>query len=205
MKQIVVKIELARKWKGVYCPKILRKLAGRAEKSRFCHIIGNGKDGYEVRYKDGDRFSVQLDDAKCSCRSWELTGIPCPHAITCIISEGNDPARYISDWFTVDKYWKTYDNVMMPMDGHTTWVPSKYAIVLPPLSRKMPGRPKKKRVKSVEELMTRDKKDPTRISRVGRIMTCKTCKKEGHNSRTCSLKVCESLGLLSILLSYVIC
>ncbi|CAN1160301.1 hypothetical protein LINPERPRIM_LOCUS21758 [Linum perenne] len=110
---------------------------------------------------------------------------------------------------------------MIPMDGHKTWVPSQYAIVLPPLSRKMSRRPKKKRVKSVEKkedgvrrrnktytaakLITRDKEDPTRINRVGRIMTCKTCKKEGHNSRTCSPKVCESLGLASILLSYVIC
>ncbi|CAN1241566.1 hypothetical protein LINPERPRIM_LOCUS5027 [Linum perenne] len=137
--QIVVKRKFAKKWKANYCPKILRKLAERARKSRYCHIIGNGKDGYEVRLKNEDRFSVQLDDAKCSCRSWELTGVLCPHAITCIISEGKDPEQYISDWYTVEKYWKTYDNVFLPMDGHTTWVRSQYDPVLPALVRKMLG------------------------------------------------------------------
>ncbi|CAN1777246.1 hypothetical protein LINPERHAP1_LOCUS13978 [Linum perenne] len=132
------------------------------------------------------RFSVQLDDGKCSCRSWNFTGIPCPHAIICIISEGNDLERYISGWYSVQKYWNTYDSVMIPMDGHTSWVPSQYTPVLPPMVRKMPGRPKKKRKYTNEDLMARDKNDPTKISRVGRIMTCKSCKKEGHNKRTCA-------------------
>ncbi|CAN1185034.1 hypothetical protein LINPERHAP2_LOCUS37305 [Linum perenne] len=84
-----------------------------------------------------------------------------------------------------------------------SWVPSKYDPVLPPISRKMPGRPKKNRVKSVEEkedrarkrkqiytdveLLARDTNDPTKMSKVGRIMTCKSCRKERHNTRTCSL------------------
>ncbi|CAN1812871.1 hypothetical protein LINPERHAP1_LOCUS26669 [Linum perenne] len=92
---------------------------------------------------------------------------------------------------------------MSPMNGHKSWVPSKYDPVLPPISRKMPGRPKKNRVKSVEEkedrarkrkriytdveLLARDTNDPTKMSKVGRIMTCKSCRKEGHNTRTCSL------------------
>ncbi|CAN1140273.1 hypothetical protein LINPERPRIM_LOCUS24738 [Linum perenne] len=187
MGQIAVKRELARKWKGNFCPKILNKLAERLKKARYCHIIGNGKDGYEVRYKDEDRFSVQLEDDKCSCRSWNLTGIPCPYAIICIISEGNDPERYISDWYSIQKYWNTYDSVMLPIDGHTLWVQSQYAPVLPPMVRKMPGRPKKKRKYTNEDLMARDKNDPTKISRIGRIMTCKSCKQEGHNKRTCAL------------------
>ncbi|CAN1140274.1 hypothetical protein LINPERPRIM_LOCUS24738 [Linum perenne] len=92
---------------------------------------------------------------------------------------------------------------MLPIDGHTLWVQSQYAPVLPPMVRKMPGRPKKNRVRGVEEkedvvrrrkrkytnedLMARDKNDPTKISRIGRIMTCKSCKQEGHNKRTCAL------------------
>ncbi|CAN1294974.1 hypothetical protein LINPERPRIM_LOCUS22673 [Linum perenne] len=31
-------------------------------------------------------------------------GIPCAHAITCIISEGNDPEKYISEWYAIKKY-----------------------------------------------------------------------------------------------------
>ncbi|CAN1789043.1 hypothetical protein LINPERHAP1_LOCUS18310 [Linum perenne] len=189
MEQICVKRELARKWKADFCPKILRKLAERAKGVRYCHIIGNGKDGYEVRYKNEDRYSVLLDEGKCSCRSWELTGIPCSHAITCIISEGKDPERYISEWYTVRSYWRIYDNVLMPMDGHASWAPSQYGPVLPPLVRKMPGRPKRKRRYTNEVLLARDKKDHNKMSKVGRIMTCTSCHKEGHNKRTCANQV----------------
>ncbi|CAN1812870.1 hypothetical protein LINPERHAP1_LOCUS26669 [Linum perenne] len=187
MEQIAVKRTLAKKWKSSFCPKILRKLAAHWKEARYCRIISNGKEGYEVRYKSEDLFTVQLDESKCSCRSWDLNGIPCPHAITCIISEGQDPQQYISECYAVQQYWSTYDHAMSPMNGHKSWVPSKYDPVLPPISRKMPGRPKKNRVKSDVELLARDTNDPTKMSKVGRIMTCKSCRKEGHNTRTCSL------------------
>ncbi|CAN0904847.1 hypothetical protein LINGRAHAP2_LOCUS23334 [Linum grandiflorum] len=82
-------------------------LIQEAKETRYCQIIGNGKDGYEVHYKNEDRFTVQPDEAKCSCMSWDLTGVPCPYAITCIIYEGKDPEHYISDWYTIAKYWRT--------------------------------------------------------------------------------------------------
>ncbi|CAN1137101.1 hypothetical protein LINPERPRIM_LOCUS21255 [Linum perenne] len=138
---------------------------------------------------------------RCSCRSWDLTGIPCCHAITCIISEGNNPEKYICDYYSVQRYWDTYDNVMTPMDGHTLWPPSQYDPVLPPLVRKMPGRPKKKRVYTNDYLMKRDKNDPTKMSKVGRVMTCTSCHKEGHNKRTCVEQV-HSNFVLSFCLSY---
>ncbi|CAN1305979.1 hypothetical protein LINPERPRIM_LOCUS26681 [Linum perenne] len=204
MDQIAVRRAIASKWKSSFCPKILSKLAANAKEARYCRIIGNGKEGYEVTYNHQDRFRVQLDEGKCSCRSWDLTGIPCPHSISCIISENKDPQYYISDCYKVEAYWSIYDNVMEPMAGHNSWTPSTYNPVHPPLSRKMPGRPKKNRVRSVEEkedkarkrkrkytnedLLARDKKDSSKISKVGRVMTCTFCTKEGHNTRTCALR-----------------
>ncbi|CAN1785424.1 hypothetical protein LINPERHAP1_LOCUS16869 [Linum perenne] len=203
LEMISVKRGLANKWRSSNCPKILKKLAKNAAKSRFCHILSNGKDGYEVRYK-ANRFCVHVRQMKCSCRAWDLSGIPCAHAITCISSEGLNPEDYISPWFTVDKYNQIYDHVMDPMDGPKSWPRSDYAIVLPPAFRAMPGRPKKNRVQAVEEkedkmrkkrrriyerdeLLTRDNRDSSKLGRVGRVMSCKSCKGEGHNRRTCPL------------------
>ncbi|CAN1223433.1 hypothetical protein LINPERPRIM_LOCUS2066, partial [Linum perenne] len=91
---------------------------------------------------------------------------------------------------------------MIPLNGHTFWTPSQYDPILPPLVRRMPGRPKKNRIRAVEEkedgvrrrkrrytneaLLARDKKDNMKMSRVGRIMICTSCHKEGHNKRTCT-------------------
>ncbi|CAN1247989.1 hypothetical protein LINPERPRIM_LOCUS6569, partial [Linum perenne] len=188
MDQIAVRRAIASKWKSSFCPKILSKLAANSKEARYCRIIGNGKEGYEVTYNHQDRFRVQLDEGKCSCRSWDLTEIPCPHSISCIISENKDPQYYISDCYKVEAYWSIYDNVMEPMAGHNSWTPSTYNPVHPPLTRKMPGRPKKNRVRSVEDLLARDKKDSSKISKVGRVMTCTFCTKEGHNTRTCALR-----------------
>ncbi|CAN1292145.1 hypothetical protein LINPERPRIM_LOCUS21435 [Linum perenne] len=188
MEQIAIKREIASKWKSNFCPKILSKLATNAKEARYCRIIGNGKEGYEVTYNHQDRFRVQLDKGKCSCRSWDLTGVPCSHSIACIISEGKDPQRYILGCYKVETYWSIYDHVMELMDGHASWTPSTYDSVQPPLTRKMPGRPKKNRVRSVEELLARDKKDTSKMSRIGRVITCTICTKEGHNTRTCALR-----------------
>ncbi|CAN0893143.1 hypothetical protein LINGRAHAP2_LOCUS17978 [Linum grandiflorum] len=202
MEMIAVKRGVSKKWKSDYCPKILKKLAKNAEKSRFCHILSNGKDGYEVRYKL-NRFCVHVAQKKCSCRAWDLSGIPCVHAITCILSEGMDPAQCISGWYSIKNFSLTYSNVMEPMDGPKLWPSSNYEDVLPPAFRAMPGRPKKKRILSVEEkedtskkkkrriytsdeLLAQDKNDSSKLGRVGRIMSCKTCGKEGHNKRTCA-------------------
>ncbi|KAL6534699.1 hypothetical protein OROGR_013374 [Orobanche gracilis] len=54
--------------------------------------------------------------------------------------------------------------------------------VEPPLIRKMPGRPKKKRRRDQDE---KDPKNPNRLRNVGVLMTCKNCREVGHNSRSC--------------------
>ncbi|CAN1242467.1 hypothetical protein LINPERPRIM_LOCUS5351 [Linum perenne] len=93
---------------------------------------------------------------------------------------------------------------MKPMDGHTSWTPSTYDPVHQPLTRKMPGRPNNNRVRSVEEnedkarkrkckytnedLLAQDKKDSSKMGKVGRVMTCTFCTKEGHDTRTCALR-----------------
>ncbi|CAN1172198.1 hypothetical protein LINPERPRIM_LOCUS30890 [Linum perenne] len=66
----------------------------------------------------------------------------------------------------------------------------------------MLGRPKKNCVRGVEErqygvrhkrrlytndyLIKHDKNDSTKMSKLGRVMTCTSCHKEGHNKRACA-------------------
>ncbi|CAN1175129.1 hypothetical protein LINPERPRIM_LOCUS30653 [Linum perenne] len=169
------------------CPKPLLKLRTNALSTRYCHIICNGKEGYEVRHGD-DRFCVQLNEKKCSCRAWQLTGIPCAHAITCIASEGEDPEMFLVDCYSTETYWKIYDHVMQPLDGPKEWSNHEFEAILPPLLRVMPGRPRKKRVRGAAELLARDRNNPAKLSKVGRVMSCGSCGKNGHNTRTCKEK-----------------
>ena len=52
--------------------------------------------------------------------------------------------------------------------------------MLPPKPTKMPGRPRKKRIRSKGEGGS-----STRVSKVGVSMTCQNCFKVGHNKKGC--------------------
>ncbi|GJT66474.1 mutator type transposase [Tanacetum coccineum] len=44
----------------------------------------NGSDLYQVSCPWGDQFVVNMTERVCSCRKWELSGIPCIHAVAAI-------------------------------------------------------------------------------------------------------------------------
>lgn len=75
-------------------------------------------------------------------------------------------------------YYKTpvwrenYKENIKPVNGDPIGVPG---------FMKMPGRPKKKRIKAPHESPSK----PNRVTRDGRTITCGKCKQVGHNRLTC--------------------
>ncbi|KAH7842337.1 hypothetical protein Vadar_004094 [Vaccinium darrowii] len=57
----------------------------------------------------------------CSCRRWDLTGIPCEHAARVIVELGGEPEEYVSDWYSKHSYLTSYGNIMHPMNGPDMW------------------------------------------------------------------------------------
>lgn len=43
---------------------------------------------------------VHLDKRSCSCRRWDLCGIPCAHAIAAIYSKGWSPEDFVDEYYT---------------------------------------------------------------------------------------------------------
>ncbi|GKA44219.1 (R)-mandelonitrile lyase-like protein [Tanacetum coccineum] len=62
------------------------------------------------------------------------------------------------------------------------WPTTNYQKPLPPIARRMPGRPPTKRKRDASEGNDRNW---NRLSMVGRIIHCKKCGKEGHNRASC--------------------
>ena len=71
---------------------IVDKLYVRASSWR---ATWNGQDSYQVTGPSG-QYVVNMRDFTCSCRSWQLTEIPCTHAIATINKNGKDVADYVS-------------------------------------------------------------------------------------------------------------
>ncbi|CAH9141424.1 unnamed protein product [Cuscuta epithymum] len=70
---------------SLICPGILKKLNACIMESTKWSSISCGEVIFEVTLWP-KRFIVHLGNNTCTCRLWDLTGVPCIHACAAIIS-----------------------------------------------------------------------------------------------------------------------
>ena len=95
----------------------------------------------------------------CTCKAWQMSGIPCDHTCATIRQMGFDVSDYVDDWYKYNLQEKIYSGSMhtlvmhdMPMIdedgtvcdalGHT------YPFLNPPTTKQPLGKPRKRRIKS---------------------------------------------------------
>jgi hypothetical protein len=189
MKRIAKKRLFVDKWPGNHGNLVLKKLSESVAESVNWRVDFNGAGGYEVK-RGMKGYVVKLRGVNtCSCRGWELSGIPCAHAICAILHSKELPVDYIADCYSKEMYCKTYEHTLEPVNGENMWPKTTFESIHAPIPRNMTGRPKKNRKREENE-----PRAGTSISRRGRIMTCSLCKKEGHNKRYCPTKPASETG-----------
>ncbi|KAK9074898.1 hypothetical protein SSX86_003217 [Deinandra increscens subsp. villosa] len=154
-------------------------------------VIVAGFNKYQVNGSWGDQVAVDLDRKFCSCRRWQLSGMPCKHAVACIWDYGKDhpddevPEKWVDKAYWLDTWRTVYQHTLEPINGRSEWMTSRCPTKLtPPKHHTQVGRPKKKRKKSAVELAEGVCKEG-KLARKGNTVTCGKCKKQGHNSRSC--------------------
>ena len=66
-----------------FCPKVCKRLHREKMSSSKWLACWSSDTKFEV--KNGlQNFIVDLENRTCTCRKWDITGIPCCHAISCI-------------------------------------------------------------------------------------------------------------------------
>lgn len=71
----------------------------------------------------GDQYVVDLDRHTCSCKKWDLSGIPCPHGIATVHYKCGKPVEeYVISRYRATTYLRTYDNLIQPINGPNLWV-----------------------------------------------------------------------------------
>ncbi|XP_076943130.1 uncharacterized protein LOC143613257 [Bidens hawaiensis] len=150
---------------------------------------------------------VTYQDRTCKCRRWDLTGMPCRHAVATLFDmiKNNTHAGPLEKWvdeaYWLDTWKKVYNHQIRPIPGPDMWTPSKCPTTLtPPKHHTQIGRPKKSRKKALGEkkkLATIKKRKMKieevqevfsvggRLTRVGHEKTCGRCGGFRHNIRTC--------------------
>nr|GLL46201.1 uncharacterized protein LOC109174707 [Ipomoea trifida] len=156
------------------------------EKDRACRYstYKSNDNLYQVDDENFRCFKVDLINKQCSCRRWDLTGIPCSHAIAAIRKQRESPEDYVHHCYTVESYLKAYEPAIQPILSSELWPKTNLPDPLPPKYKAQPGRPKKKRkINPIEE----SKKDSTKLKarKIGEVKRCNVCGLKGHNKITC--------------------
>lgn len=152
------------------------------EISKACSFqVSQLHDGtFEVRSESVDIVNIEHWD--CSCKNWQITGLPCCHAIAVIELLDRSPYDYCSRYFTAESYRATYSESINPIpnvEGPVMGIPSETTFtVTPPPTKSLSPKVGKRR-----------KRDGT-FDIIRRTLQCSKCKGLGHNKRACS-KVSE--------------
>ena len=168
-------------WKDVLPPRVNARIVKNSKASRQLTIIAAGAQEYELLGPDGT-FAVKLREYHCGCGSWQISGIPCPHAMAAISHSCG--TQSLKDWvpnfvhqsLSKSAYIQTYRGMIHPLPDQKMWPPIEKAELLPPPYQTQPGRPKMQRKREAGE--------KAKGSRTGTVI-CTLCNMAGHNKRTC--------------------
>nr|KAJ0223085.1 hypothetical protein LSAT_V11C200064690 [Lactuca sativa] len=173
----------ATKWRGNYGPNIQIKLNEFGKDMRLWTVVPSGGDVFETRY-GYNGYKVDLANHTCTCNLWMLSGISCVHSQAAINYVHKDPSEFIYSWFYKDKYVATYSQNIQHVGGSNLWPMTEFIKPLPPLVRRIPGRPKVNRVKHASK--SKDAKYPSQRLKVTRTLRCGKCQQLGHNKILCT-------------------
>lgn len=193
------------KSENMHCPKILKKLEKAKTFSFSCRTTWSGGNQYQVACGDG-QFVVNINEKTCTCRRWQLTGIPCVHAISSIYYNHDRPENHINECYRVSKFLATYRHILNPTQGRDCWPRSQNCPMKPPEpAQQRRGRKTMLRRKEAGEDIGFRKGN---VSRKGFKVTCSICGVVGHNKRFHGSKVLNlkaSKGFNFFLIFFLIC
>ena len=189
MKRIVIVQKIIEKCDGPLTPAVQKMFEMFKENANGCTVDWNGGDLYQVKGYLQEQYVVNLSERSCSCRKWEISGIPCKHAIAAIndmADNGNDvgiPEDWVHESYKLSTWRTVYTHKVNPVNGRELWSKNQCpTTLLPPKIHPQIGRPQKKRKKSKGEIvMVKGNK----LTRKGKSVTCSLCHQAGHNKRGC--------------------
>lgn len=185
MKEFSERHEKGLKWTSRLAPAAERHVSEAIEWAVGYQVLRSDEVEFEVLSADCSSI-VNIGMRSCSCREWQLHGIPCSHAVAALLSCKKDIYEYTEKYFTVTKYRETYSKPVYPIPDRSEWnkategqAHNENQVVRPPKFRRPPGRPEKKRL--CMEVSNREK----------HTVHCSRCSQTGHYKRTCKADVIQ--------------
>lgn len=150
------------------------KVHDRIRKSYGLNVHGININEYQVVDRHIS-YVVNLNNCLCTCKKWQLSGLPCCHVIAVSrFLKIKDVGVWAKVWFKKSTYKATYQESVYPVGDVQSWnTQCNVTRVLPPNTEiRGAGRPKNKdRIPSKGE--------------IPRAAYCKRCNSVGHTSNSC--------------------
>ncbi|KAL0292264.1 UNVERIFIED_CONTAM: hypothetical protein Sradi_6996400 [Sesamum radiatum] len=143
----------------------------------------------EMKMLDASAYEWFIDKPpQAWSRKWDISGIPCKHAISAIFNQNEMPENYVHEYYSVDTYKRVYAHAIMGISGEILWDKSLYIPPLPPNFGRGPGRPSSARRREPDEPIRKTKKKNIRLKRQQTTLHCRACGEPGHNQSACPEK-----------------
>ncbi|MQL96740.1 hypothetical protein Taro_029423 [Colocasia esculenta] len=156
----------AANWETTLCPTIEKVLAKIMFSARQNFIIPS--DGRLFEVANGNKtYVVNIPKWTCSCHKWQL------HSRSHVNMLVHKPVYdHVSPFYTTNTYRVAYAVTIIPINNNDmSYMNINDIQVKPPITKRLPGLPRKKRIPSRGE--------------AEHIYICSRCKQEGNNKRTC--------------------
>jgi hypothetical protein len=115
MRRYQVKRDGVSKLTGKLCLKVAKKLESIGLEEMECVPHFAGEKLFEVEAPRRLRYVVDLHKKTCGCTQWEMTGIPCGHAVSAILFDCGEPEDYVHEYYSLEMYKKAYVPLIYPM------------------------------------------------------------------------------------------
>ncbi|KAK4284108.1 hypothetical protein QN277_000981 [Acacia crassicarpa] len=176
--------EATAEWKNGVGPNIEAKLKENALMAESMEVEDDEPDKMLVRAKLTN-FIVNLASRDCTCKAWQMSGIPCPHACAAIKKGQGDVYANVEECYLLSSQQKIYSNIMIPVEindmprlavalnDHTS-----QTFLKPPQNTRPPGRPGRPQSTRRESQVQHKK-----------VYHCSICQELGHTRRTCKKSI----------------
>ncbi|KAL5803156.1 hypothetical protein ACOSQ4_031461 [Xanthoceras sorbifolium] len=149
MKRFQKRKEKCLGWKTEIPPSVSKKILIASKDSRILGMLSAGNGEYEL-LDETRAYVVKINEATCECGGWQVSGIPCCHAMTAIGHyAGRDGVtrrivEYVHPKLTKTAFSHTYSTMIHPIPDICVWPNLNTTPLIPPPFRTKPGRPKEK-------------------------------------------------------------
>ncbi|KAG4928974.1 hypothetical protein JHK85_055460 [Glycine max] len=174
-------------WTSILVPSAEKRIMEAIADAHCYQVLRANEVEFEIVSTERTNI-VDIRSRECSCRRWQLYGLPCAHAAAALISCGHNAHMFAEPCFTVQSYRMTYSQMINPIPDKSQWRDQGEGaeggggarvdiIIRPPKTRRPPGRPKKK-VLRVEN-----------FKRPKRVVQCGRCHMLGHSQKKCTMPI----------------